>query len=212
MECRCFFFFSSRRRHTRSLCDWSSDVCSSDLQRAELLGDVVACGPGTLGDGEGGHGQHLLGLAPGGETAGHVAPRDEDQLVLRRLVTEQPKGIDGVRRPRALELDPRDLEARVARNRGVAQGQAYAAARVLRRLLVRRHVGGDPQDDVGVELRVGLLSADEMRHVRWVERATEDADAALRAVEPAGAAADGPGGRPHLAQGRTWPAPSTTYL
>src|SRR5947207_12532169 len=27
-----FFFFSSRRRHTRSLCDWSSDVCSSDLE------------------------------------------------------------------------------------------------------------------------------------------------------------------------------------
>src|SRR5437588_4108852 len=25
------FFFSNRRRHTRSLCDWSSDVCSSDL-------------------------------------------------------------------------------------------------------------------------------------------------------------------------------------
>src|SRR5215204_2571673 len=25
------FFFSSRRRHTRSLCAWSSDVCSSDL-------------------------------------------------------------------------------------------------------------------------------------------------------------------------------------
>src|SRR5438034_8523682 len=28
------FFFSSRRRHTRSLCDWSSDVCSSDLRPA----------------------------------------------------------------------------------------------------------------------------------------------------------------------------------
>src|SRR6266480_7866104 len=27
----CFFFFSSRRRHTRLTCDWSSDVCSSDL-------------------------------------------------------------------------------------------------------------------------------------------------------------------------------------
>src|SRR6266571_7909774 len=24
------FFFSSRRRHTRLTCDWSSDVCSSD--------------------------------------------------------------------------------------------------------------------------------------------------------------------------------------
>src|SRR2546430_4495449 len=28
-----FFFFSSRRRHTRFDCDWSSDVCSSDLTR-----------------------------------------------------------------------------------------------------------------------------------------------------------------------------------
>src|SRR5205814_6685664 len=28
-----FFFFSSRRRHTRCLSDWSSDVCSSGLQR-----------------------------------------------------------------------------------------------------------------------------------------------------------------------------------
>src|SRR2546427_6488579 len=28
-----FFFFSSRRRHTRFDCDWSSDVCSSDLHR-----------------------------------------------------------------------------------------------------------------------------------------------------------------------------------
>src|ERR1035438_4349981 len=27
-----FFFFSSRRRHTRCLSDWSSDVCSSDLK------------------------------------------------------------------------------------------------------------------------------------------------------------------------------------
>src|SRR5437762_8764068 len=28
-----FFFFSSRRRHTRYIGDWSSDVCSSDLIR-----------------------------------------------------------------------------------------------------------------------------------------------------------------------------------
>src|SRR5262245_63609140 len=30
------FFFSSRRRHTRCLSDWSSDVCSSDLTSAQL--------------------------------------------------------------------------------------------------------------------------------------------------------------------------------
>src|SRR5260370_38308900 len=29
------FFFSSRRRHTRFKCDWSSDVCSSDLDGAQ---------------------------------------------------------------------------------------------------------------------------------------------------------------------------------
>src|SRR5437899_11647879 len=29
------FFFSSRRRHTRCLSDWSSDVCSSDLRRRQ---------------------------------------------------------------------------------------------------------------------------------------------------------------------------------
>src|SRR5438034_5275711 len=33
------FFFSSRRRHTRSLCDWSSDVCSSDLNAGAVERD-----------------------------------------------------------------------------------------------------------------------------------------------------------------------------
>src|SRR5699024_12056801 len=33
-----FFFFSSRRRHTRSKRDWSSDVCSSDLARGDRCG------------------------------------------------------------------------------------------------------------------------------------------------------------------------------
>src|SRR5205085_8544847 len=36
--CYQWFFFSSRRRHTRFDCDWSSDVCSSDLR----LEDAVA--------------------------------------------------------------------------------------------------------------------------------------------------------------------------
>src|SRR2546427_6082334 len=42
------FFFSSRRRHTRFDCDWSSDVCSSDLAEKDyhlalyLLGGLAA--------------------------------------------------------------------------------------------------------------------------------------------------------------------------
>src|SRR6266498_5540440 len=35
-----FFFFSSRRRHTRCGRDWSSDVCSSDLGSAAEAGSV----------------------------------------------------------------------------------------------------------------------------------------------------------------------------
>src|SRR6267143_3715738 len=41
-----FFFFSSRRRHTRWNCDWSSDVCSSDLDlwafNDEMLARTIA--------------------------------------------------------------------------------------------------------------------------------------------------------------------------
>src|SRR6266446_10235615 len=33
----CCFFFSSRRRHTRLQGDWSSDVCSSDLNAAAAI-------------------------------------------------------------------------------------------------------------------------------------------------------------------------------
>src|SRR5437868_4392330 len=38
------FFFSSRRRHTRSKRDWSSDVCSSDLAELLLSGDTARGG------------------------------------------------------------------------------------------------------------------------------------------------------------------------
>src|SRR4051812_49546027 len=38
----CHFFFSSRRRHTRLTCDWSSDVCSSDLIVDQYRGEASA--------------------------------------------------------------------------------------------------------------------------------------------------------------------------
>src|SRR5688572_21480727 len=44
-----FFFFSSRRRHTRFDCDWSSDVCSSDLTLAArpVVDEILRQRPGT---------------------------------------------------------------------------------------------------------------------------------------------------------------------
>src|SRR3990167_9630490 len=42
-----FLFFSSRRRHTRFDCDWSSDVCSSDLS---LKNEALFCEGVARGD------------------------------------------------------------------------------------------------------------------------------------------------------------------
>src|SRR5258706_5235765 len=46
--CMSLFFFSSRRRHTRLVSDWSSDVCSSDLwaifqNESNVLGLYSTC-------------------------------------------------------------------------------------------------------------------------------------------------------------------------
>src|SRR5260221_14743694 len=59
-------FFSSRRRHTRSLCDWSSDVCSSDLPAGHQQ-------RGRQGGGHGGGHQGILGFVA--EMAGLCAGR-----------------------------------------------------------------------------------------------------------------------------------------
>src|SRR5262249_60136751 len=56
------FFFSSRRRHTRLVSDWSSDVCSSDLpcelnpSRSLSWHVPTGCVPGKLLDGLSSHG------------------------------------------------------------------------------------------------------------------------------------------------------------
>src|SRR5438034_3895639 len=73
-----FFFFSSRRRHTRSLCDWSSDVCSSDLLDRD---HVAVAGRGHINVGlaqgvlEGGD---LEALHGGLESIDRVNLRDND--------------------------------------------------------------------------------------------------------------------------------------
>src|SRR5207249_8985824 len=54
---------SSRRRHTRSKRDWSSDVCSSDLQR--MFASGVPCGLSPLGGRLGFHHPTSCVLCPG---------------------------------------------------------------------------------------------------------------------------------------------------
>src|SRR5205085_3587652 len=52
---RVVFFFSSRRRHTRFDCDWSSEVCSSDLDAtlAAQLWAAALCASSRIARGSG---------------------------------------------------------------------------------------------------------------------------------------------------------------
>src|SRR6478672_12913223 len=81
----CFFFFSSRRRHTRSDRDWSSDVCSSDLTSATTAVPVD--------------------VGPGGEVRGI-----DVRLVKTRVYRVRGKvvGSDDTRRAATVTLSPRD--------------------------------------------------------------------------------------------------------
>src|SRR2546430_10242177 len=70
-----FFFFSSRRRHTRFDCDWSSDVCSSDLVQDLADRDEDERGDDATGREDDGGGRahpkrgpgHLVGREPEGD-------------------------------------------------------------------------------------------------------------------------------------------------
>src|SRR6266480_6036043 len=69
-----FFFFSSRRRHTRLTCDWSSDVCSSDLVYVQgLVEDVEDAGPGVRGIGRAAYGPRVEVAARAGGAAVRAA-------------------------------------------------------------------------------------------------------------------------------------------
>src|SRR5690625_5967341 len=67
-----FFFFSSRRRHTSWPCDWSSDVCSSDLEegRDRLGGDALTGRCHRFDAVDGGHPRTQIGRASCRERVG----------------------------------------------------------------------------------------------------------------------------------------------
>src|SRR5437879_11241786 len=65
----CIFFFSSRRRHTRYIGYWSSDVCSSDLtvvRLASIPHGTVALFQGTAVTANGGPNIAIKGIKPFG--------------------------------------------------------------------------------------------------------------------------------------------------
>src|SRR6266481_8448274 len=73
-----FFFFSSRRRHTRWNCDWSSDVCSSDLGPGEQTG--------------GGSGTAVTLLGAGGAIAGNEIEKNVKKRYAYRVTVRMDDG------------------------------------------------------------------------------------------------------------------------
>src|SRR6266480_5020341 len=152
-----FFFFSSRRRHTRLTCDWSSDVCSSDLKAGRaMVGRTIS------------HYEIIEKLGEGG--MGVVYKAEDLKLkrcVALKLLSEQlSKGTHAMAR---LE---REAQAASALNHphictihevGEAEGQAYIAMEYVegRTLKALAEPGGLPVETV---LRYGAQIADALAH------------------------------------------------
>src|SRR5688572_31737482 len=101
--CR-FFFFSSRRRHTRFDCDWSSDVCSSDLNTVIVVEhdeDAIR------------HADWVVDLGPGaGVHGGEVVAEGTLEQVLASTTSLTAAYLNGTR---AIEVPHRSEERRVGK-------------------------------------------------------------------------------------------------
>src|SRR2546430_10220469 len=102
------FFFSSRRRHTRFDCDWSSDVCSSDLGGDDRLIVRGTGGSGPLLRVIGGGGDDELTDSSRVGGTQFYDDRGNDRFVTRpgtsvdrRHYDEPPRDTSTVRLPRA---------------------------------------------------------------------------------------------------------------
>src|SRR5256886_3615170 len=156
---RMSFFFSSRRRHTRFDCDWSSDVCSSDLKGAERVVVVLV--------------QHLR---PPEERFRLRLSRGELQRLLQRLDRarvvpqrdEAPPLLDEGRRADVVGVD-RGARAGELRRRRLRRrrGDLLEAVHQLADLLLERGQLADERIDlleVGDDLALHGLALGAARH------------------------------------------------
>src|SRR3712207_7203207 len=122
-----WFFFSSRRRHTRYWRDWSSDVCSSDL------GVRVRCNPHP----------GVFGLAPSAELRRRITER-EAELAERGGFALPPDAADAVPEgvgeealrtivphETAGDIDIKQLSPRSEEHKSELQSRQYLVCRLL---------------------------------------------------------------------------------
>src|SRR5699024_11749296 len=94
----CRFFFSSRRRHTRSKRDWSSDVCSSDLMESEISDPVQSD-----------FGFHIIKLNKKEETDEDFGDlEDQEEQIRRDIATSKRSEERRVGKECILQCEPQD--------------------------------------------------------------------------------------------------------
>src|SRR6266436_7873358 len=103
----CVFFFSSRRRHTRCSRDWSSDVCSSDLEFADLLQarcpemQVLTGAVGSTSSRERSHSEIQI-VIPGERAVAEIVYRTPEGSVRRQAMSERQISIIPAGQPHQL--------------------------------------------------------------------------------------------------------------
>src|SRR2546427_9066246 len=91
-----FFFFSSRRRHTRFDCDWSSDVCSSDLHSNRICASEILPDKSFIhnGNARGCPCVSIIEVAPGKQrnrSEEHTSELQSQSNLVCRLLLEKKK-------------------------------------------------------------------------------------------------------------------------
>src|SRR5699024_6527729 len=115
----CYFFFSSRRRHTRSKRDWSSDVCSSDLPTNSS--DVEAVNAESVSDledgSDGGDRAEIVDVDGEGESEeaeDDPAPTEDDEVA-----DETPEDINNNDPPVEEKVEEEEVEEEVKSSQAV---------------------------------------------------------------------------------------------
>src|SRR6266480_2815839 len=176
-----FFFFSSRRRHTRLTCDWSSDVCSSDLAWRGYR--ASAWGPSNLG------------ARPTPGNARQLASRIRRTHGPAREVEGCREGSHG-RRHQSQGLEPRRIPEQAGQRLITREGAAVEHHPALERLGGKRQVVRDHEQrhTPGGAVEQGARDPCTQRPI--------EPDGRLVQHEQRGLERQRPGERGELAQGR----------
>src|SRR2546426_1084781 len=202
-----FFFFSSRRRHTRLQGDWSSDVCSSDLPHVDCHGRIALVHNGII--------ENAGTLREALARAGHLFTTDTDTETLVHLIEDAPgatlearvnSALDHVEGTYGLAVISADEPGKLVAARrgspvllGIGEEEFFVASDASAVLAHTRSVVYLSDGDIAVLTPTQYHVIDRASHVQ--PRAVDELAWDLEAIEL--------GGYPHFMLKEIWGQPET---